>query len=180
MNGIQLLPIANHLWQSTLFAGLAWLLTLVLRRNDARIRHSLWLVASYKFLIPFSVLMALGGQVRWRTAPEITRSGLLAVVDQVSQPFAPLVATSSPPSATAPAANPLLAILWGAWACGFLGIAVAWCVRWRRLPAAIRVGSPMQRHGIPLPVISSPALFEPGVFGIFQPVLLLPEGIFDR
>src|SRR5438445_13697921 len=28
--------------------------------------------------------------------------------------------------------------------------------------------------------MSSPTLLEPGVFGVFRPVLLLPEGIFDR
>lgn len=37
--------IADHLWQSTLFAGVAWLLTLALRRNPARVRHGLWLAA---------------------------------------------------------------------------------------------------------------------------------------
>src|SRR6185312_10120322 len=31
-----------------------------------------------------------------------------------------------------------------------------------------------------LPTLSSPALLEPGVFGILRPVLLLPEGITDR
>lgn len=30
-----LLPIANHVWQSTLFAGIAGLLTLLLRINRA-------------------------------------------------------------------------------------------------------------------------------------------------
>ena len=33
---------------------------------------------------------------------------------------------------------------------------------------------------IPIRTLSSPTLLEPGIFGIFEPVLLLPEGIFDR
>jgi hypothetical protein len=53
-----LLPIANHLWQSTLFAGTAGLLTLALRRNPARVRHWVWVAASLKFLVPFSLLVA--------------------------------------------------------------------------------------------------------------------------
>jgi len=43
--------------------------------KESRTRtHSLWLVASCKFLIPFSVLMTLGGHVHWRTAAEMTPS----------------------------------------------------------------------------------------------------------
>ena len=76
--------IANHLWQSTLFAGLAALLTLALRSNHARVRHGVWLAASCKFLIPLSVLIALGGQVRWRAVPETTQSNIVIVMDQVS------------------------------------------------------------------------------------------------
>ncbi|MGA7235683.1 MAG: hypothetical protein WBY44_08390 [Bryobacteraceae bacterium] len=32
-------------------------------------RHPVWLAASVKFLIPFSLLVSLGGQLGWRTAP---------------------------------------------------------------------------------------------------------------
>ena len=49
-------PVANHIWQSTLFATVAGLLTLALRKNHARVRHGVWLVASCKFLLPFSLL----------------------------------------------------------------------------------------------------------------------------
>ncbi len=52
--------MANHLWQSTLFAALAALLTLAFKKNQARIRHHLWLAASLKFLVPLSLLIGLG------------------------------------------------------------------------------------------------------------------------
>jgi hypothetical protein len=81
MNPAWLSPVGNHLWQSTLFAGIAGLLTLTLRKNHARVRHSVWLVASCKFLIPLSVLIGLGGHIRWRTAPEATPSRLFVVVN---------------------------------------------------------------------------------------------------
>jgi bla regulator protein blaR1 len=55
--------LANHLWQSTLFAAAAGLSTLAFKKNRARLRYWLWLAASLKFLIPFSVLIAVGGQV---------------------------------------------------------------------------------------------------------------------
>ena len=50
--------VANHLWQSTLFAVAAWLLTLALWNNRAAVRHAVWLAASVKFLIPFSLLVS--------------------------------------------------------------------------------------------------------------------------
>lgn len=49
--------LGDHLWQSTLFAMAAGLLTWVLRNNQARARYWLWLVASLKFLIPFSLFL---------------------------------------------------------------------------------------------------------------------------
>src|SRR5688500_15099402 len=55
-------PIANHLWQSTLFTVAAWLLTLALRKNRAAIRYWLWLAASLKFVVPFSLLVSTGSQ----------------------------------------------------------------------------------------------------------------------
>ena len=173
------LPIANHLWQSTLFAGVAGLLTLALRTNHARLRHGLWLAASCKFLIPLSVLIALGGHIGRRTAPETAQSHLSVVMNQVTQPFtAPVV--SWPLLATAPpAASPLPALLSSIWVCGCIGITFSWCVRWRRIRAAVRAGSPLHLE-ISIRARSSPTLLEPGVFGVFRPVLFLPEGIFGR
>jgi hypothetical protein len=49
--------LGNHLWQSTLFAAAAWLLTLALRRHRAQVRYWLWLAASVKFLVPFALLV---------------------------------------------------------------------------------------------------------------------------
>ena len=48
--------LINHLWQSTLFCGGVWLITLALRDNSAALRHWIWLLASLKFLVPFSLL----------------------------------------------------------------------------------------------------------------------------
>jgi bla regulator protein blaR1 len=57
--------LAAHLWQSTLFAAAAAPLTLAFRTNKAQVRYWLWLIASYKFLIPFTLLMSLGGHIPW-------------------------------------------------------------------------------------------------------------------
>ncbi len=79
-------PIANHLWQSTVFAMAAGLLTLTLTRHRAQLHYALWLAASVKFLVPFGALVALGRHVGWpasiRVQPDMT-----LVLDVMSQPF---------------------------------------------------------------------------------------------
>src|SRR6516162_10114103 len=81
-------PVANHLWQSTLFAAAACLLTLALRKNHAGVRYRLWLAASVKFLIPFALLVGAGSQFAWRTSPAMGPSPVFRTMDQISQPFA--------------------------------------------------------------------------------------------
>jgi hypothetical protein len=74
MTAIDLSPLANHLWQSTFFAGVVWLLTLMLKKNRAAVRYWLWIASSVKFLIPFSLLVSIGSLIEWRTAPPIRQS----------------------------------------------------------------------------------------------------------
>ena len=72
---------ADHLWQSTMVAGIAGLLTFVLRTNSARLRYSIWFAASLKFLVPFSLLISLGGAFSWRTAPSSASPGIYSMED---------------------------------------------------------------------------------------------------
>lgn len=65
--------LANHLWQSTVFAAAVALATMAMRRNSARLRYWLWLAASLKFLIPFFV----AGQ-RGRRSRKADRSACIA------------------------------------------------------------------------------------------------------
>src|SRR6516162_11313492 len=92
----QLQLLANHLWQSTLFAAVAGLLTLALRKNRAQTRYWLWLAASVKFLIPFSLLVDVGSHWGRHVMPAIAPPVLSYVIEQASQPFSapPLVTTT--------------------------------------------------------------------------------------
>jgi len=178
MNSLDLPLVANHLWQSTLFAGVAWLLTLALRNNRARVRHWIWLAASCKFLLPLSALIALGGHIQWRSVPEAAQSNIAIVIDEVSRPFtAPVLPSRQDAPSRSPI--PLSDALCTVWALGFLGISGAWWIRWRRIRDAVHAGLPLPLE-IPVPAICSPLLVEPAIFGVVRPVLLLPEGIFDR
>lgn len=174
-----LVPLANHLWQSTLFATIAGLLTLLLRKNSARVRYWIWAAASVKFLVPFSLFIWMGSRIEWRANPPERQSQAAIVMEQVSRPF---VATAVPaaPSAKAPRSYAWLpTVLSLIWASGFLYVSALWWTRWRRVALAVRAGS-CACLDAPVPAISSPTILEPGVFGIFNPILLLPEGFFDR
>jgi uncharacterized protein (TIGR03435 family) len=169
--------ILNHLWQSTLFAAMAGLLTLSLRKNHARVRHLLWLAASIKFLIPLSLLMSLGGAIPWRAAPQIvaTSTNAVVVMDAVSQPFTWAVNYQPLEKPVWSVDTLVLAI----WMCGFVGIGVSWYLRWRRINAIVRAGSAVELD-LPVETIVSNGSIEPGVFGIFRPVLVLPNGLLER
>jgi bla regulator protein BlaR1 len=172
--------LANHLWQSTLFAGIAGLLVLALRKNDARTRYWIWLVASLKFLIPFSFLAGLGGRLGWLTAGRVAQHELSFVMEQISRPFPqPPLPTAMAPAVIAHDASLWPALLLASWICGFVAVSFSWWRRWRSVRAAVRVALPVNLAAA-VPVLSSPAMLEPGVFGLFRPVLLLPEGITDR
>jgi bla regulator protein blaR1 len=173
----QFQPLANHLWQSTVFACGVWLVTLALTKNRAAVRHRLWVAASLKFLVPFAVLVSLGSQVEWRTAPTAVSSRMLAV-ERLSDPFADL-APPQPLDFAPRKSSWLPAILSGVWLCGFAANMTAWFRRWRHVRAAVRAAAPIA-VGWPIRAVSSPAQLEPGVFGAFRPLLLLPDGIEER
>jgi bla regulator protein BlaR1 len=171
-------PLANHLWQSTFCAALALLLTLTLRKNRAAVRYSVWLAASAKFLIPFSLLVGAGGQLGWPAAPAVTQPQFSFVMDAISQPFG-----APPPAARLAgmrsASDVFPAILFGVWLCGFTLAMVCWIGLWRSIRATQRTATPLSLN-LPIRVLSTSARLEPGVFGIRKPVLLLPEGITER
>jgi bla regulator protein blaR1 len=135
-------PIANHLWQSTLFAGVAGLLTLALRKNRAQARYALWLVASAKFLIPFALLIGAGSQLGRPKVPAINHSGLTVVMQQIGQPFAAADATPASAStisrALEMAARVLPTLLLVAWIGGCAAVILWWWLRWQRVAAARR------------------------------------------
>jgi uncharacterized protein (TIGR03435 family) len=172
----QLLPLANHLWQSTLFAAAAGLLTLALRKNRAQNRYWLWLSASVKFLIPFSILVDTGSHFGQHIPATIPESRLSSVIEQVRQPFAVSVSYATMPAAHPSTASLIPAILCVVWAVGFVTLVCSWWQRWRRFRAALCTASPLHLP-IDIEVMTSPAFREPGVFGIRQPILLLPAGI---
>ena len=191
--------LGNHLWQSTLFAITAGLLTLVLRKNRARARYGLWLAASVKFLVPFSLLVGMGSHLGWAGGSTGTRAGLYFAMEEVSQPFAqpttPSISQATPATISLSLTHLLPGFLAAVWLCGFLVVLSVWYVQWRRISLAIREAVPLREGrevevlrrlervgGIrkPIQVFLLRASLEPGIFGIMRPILVWPEGISSR
>ena len=164
--------LTNHIWQSTVFAILVGLITLAFHGNRAQVRYWLWLSASLKFLLPFSLLMTFGHRLEWAPGTHIIAPApavRLAVV-QLTQPFPETL--PQVPSTRAAHDWPAIA-MFGLWACGFAALIVLRLRGWRRIRAAVRSSRPIDILGT-MQVRSSPGLLEPGVVGLFHPILLLP------
>ena len=162
------MSVFDHLWQSTLVAVVITILTLLFRNNSARVRYALWLAASLKFLLPFSLLAALGRMAFVQPVPAQSFA-VLTRMRPVAMPF----------SAVAPEHLPWLTLVTIVWALGAAAIACIWLLRWHRLSTVARNGRTLPLE-LAVPVRTTPALMEPGLVGIWHPVILLPEGIFRQ
>ena len=174
----RLSPLVNHLWQSTLCVALVWLLTLALRRNRASARYCLWMAASVKFLLPLSLLVSAGSQLGSRAAPVLTQPRVAFVIEEMSRPLS----ISAPPPrlpGVLPEHDGSLTIAFGLWCCGFAVATLCWFRSWRRIRAIRRTATPI-RSDLPVQLLYSSACLEPGLFGVLNPVLLIPEGIRTR
>jgi beta-lactamase regulating signal transducer with metallopeptidase domain len=168
--------LANHLWQSTLFVAVVWLINLALRQNRAAVRHALWVTASLKFLIPFSFLVAVGRQFHWPLAAVPASPSVSVLIGGLGQPFG--AASLVSPLSSSPGSS-IWMVLFTVWMFGFSASLVWWGTRWLQLRRAVRQSTPLSLN-VPMRVVVHQGKWEPGVFGIFKPVLLLPAGITDR
>src|SRR5262249_17385357 len=82
-----------------------------------------------------------------------------------------------------------------AWACGCLAVLCFWWLRWRSINRAARAAEPVnagreyemlrqleRKAGMPgrVKLILSMSAMEPGLLGVFHPMLLLPVGVAER
>ena len=182
--------IINHLWQSTLVMFIAWLLTLVLKRNQARTRYWVWLAASLKLIVPFSLLAAIGDWLGSASVPPATNPQITSAIVKMAQPFSQ--SQQSPESlliAFPGSASTLIAashhgsylpeMLSATWLCGSLFLLLRWARDWWTIRTTLRSASPISLS-MDVPVFLTPRIIEPGIVGIIRPVLLLPEKIVDR
>jgi hypothetical protein len=167
--------LLNHLWQSTLAGLVVWLACATwLKRYRPRLRFAVWMVASVKFLVPFSILLAAGQSVATPTVFPPSQSQ--QIFDLVTSP-APLIAAAPFTPTSAPQAPTdwqrwLIALLLVVWAGGALLIAARWLAQWWRIRQLLRTSAPAgDYHGVP--VRRSAAMqerrIEPGAVGASNP-----------
>jgi beta-lactamase regulating signal transducer with metallopeptidase domain len=197
--------VANHLWQTTVFALMAWGIVRLLKRSTARVRYCIWSIALVKFLLP-SVLLILAleriGADISITEPA-TRAGA-EIVSRIAQPISPIVNQRATPAAeiimdASPANRKthrelycLLSLFWG------LGVAATltrWLVRRLRFRRALRAGVEVTagreavafnqarswlfpHREIKLMVV--PGLRDLGVWRVWRPIVLAPDGMAER
>jgi len=168
-----LAAVVNHLWQSTLLVAAVAVVVAMMRAERAGVRYWLWWAASVKFLVPFSLLTALGGSLGGTAVPAFHLADLPATLGALAKPM---------PSDAG--GTPLAAALLVAWALGCGAVVGAWIARALATRTLLRSSEP---YAAPLtPAAGGPevrlsrALTEPALVGIVRPVLLLPEGIAEQ
>jgi uncharacterized protein (TIGR03435 family) len=120
------------------------------------------------------------------------------MVEIVGQPFTkPLAAGAA--AVTAQAGSALLAqllpLLLCVWLAGVLTLLCVWVARWKRVGRVLRNATPLtagreystlrrledlQKPAVAVRLMQSEVSLEPGVFGIFRPVLLWPRSVSEH
>ena len=161
----------DHLWQSTCFAALVWGLAWLLRRNSALLRLSMWRIAALKFLLPFSVLLALGG---WLGFP--VRHSAIPPPAAVTETAEWLWRTGFPATAYAPVAVvmmiALLLALTVAGLCGLLIVRQLRAARWRQQEEIARVTADGSHEPAPLGFLVSATLAGAALGAVAAPIFV--------
>src|SRR5690606_37776687 len=148
--------LVNHLWQSTLFVLAVVLIVRALRDDAARIRYGLWLAASVKFLVPFSLLTAMGA--RLAPLPESSIPEIFAwrtSLEWLAEPVEP-----------AAFSGPLALAMLAAWGVGAVTLLAKAMLQARRLNVLVRgasTSSPTARISAALPIKYSSTQIEPAL-----------------
>lgn len=174
---------------------MVWLLAVLLKKNRAEPRYLLWLIASVKFLFPWSLLIGLGSHLALPGTPPVAEPGLFIAIEAIGQPFSPAKPVPIPPGMIEVAFRNLPTVLLMVWFAGCGTVLLVWYLRWRRLIAARRADLPSKsgrelealrrmersvRSSRQIGLLLSQSAMEPGILGVFRPVLVLPVGISER
>jgi bla regulator protein blaR1 len=180
--------LVNHLWQATLFAGIAFAAAVVLHRAPARVRYTIWMLASLKFILPSALFVSLARllgfdasafllSIAWASGNPL---GLLHRQEQIFN----VVGTSG---AGFGSVHPLLIGASIVWLSGTLVFIAIWMKRQigfhRKLRECeeVTTGRELEtlnklkaKLGIQkeIKLIRSKEITEPGVWGIWRPVIV--------
>jgi beta-lactamase regulating signal transducer with metallopeptidase domain len=186
--------LADHLWQATLVVAMCFLALPAFRRSGARARQALWLVAFARFVVPPALVIFIAGCVGFKPGSLIDAGARMrqvsTVVTQVAWPSALTVRQVAPADGPAQGHTETYCLLTVIWVLGVIVLLCRWWLRKRRFAALLRTAKDEYGTQIEgalqslrkklrisraekLRVVS--ANLEPGVWGVWKPVLVLPE-----
>ncbi len=188
--------VIAHLWQSTLFVAAIAVLAFLMRRGAARTRHALWLLASIKFIVPFSILTLAGTALGAWTLPLVDAQGSAAARWlERSRPFWTLDVTSSPAASWLNGSASIVpSLLWAIWLGGSAALMIWRFRQWFAIADTARQATPLTqgREATALQSVVRRAGFahlalrqiagtqEPAVVGIRRATILWPEALGAR
>ena len=197
--------IAVHLWETTLFVGLLALGVQLLKRAPASTRYWFWFLAAVKLVVPSFLLVWLVSEIPTGaptlSPPPLEQSTHGALASDPGRPFYEIlkpVLLSQPVVArpvSAAVHNELYCTLTLTWLAGFLFFVVRWAKGSLSLARAVRTGRRIVslreteilkrvRSWLPLKqnvdILVSSNVTEVGLWGIWKPTVLLPEGASSR
>ena len=194
--------LLDHLWQGTLFAGVAWLFCLLAKRASSKTRYAVWLMASLKFATPtiFFVwlLAALDIEVPWPRAVVSSSSARVLVQFPLTTELEEQAVVVGPLEPNRPRTETthteLYCSLTLVWVFGSLFFLRVWWHRHCTMKTTLRKGEPLisgraleTLHRLktllqvrrPVTLILSKDFPEPGVCGIWRPKLVLPKRVVE-
>ncbi|HLV96371.1 MAG TPA: M56 family metallopeptidase, partial [Candidatus Acidoferrales bacterium] len=181
-----MLVVGRHLADSTIFALFVWLLCVCMRRRGPAARHSLWLIAAAKFLVPTAPFSRMGESLHG-LLPAHVSAGIPAAL---SRWMIPPAIPATPNAATTSSFHPLI-VIW------LLGSAVAFALWLPKLWIPCRSSRRPSRHaggsdetsflrlkgriGLQrdIDLRFSEDASEPVLAGFRRPVVMIPTGL-DR
>ena len=180
----------RHLIQATLVSGLLFGVVLLLARGPARLRHTLCLVASLKFLLPSALLLTLAAVFRLDVIylSSALHGGLEGPVGDLV--FWLLVGSEADAGTAAGGLG--VSLLVTLWLGGAAWLSIRWSRQHRAFGRAVGSGRVLEtgreseildrwrrRLGLrrPVALVVSDDLREPGVWGVLRPAVVLPAGV---
>jgi TonB family protein len=194
--------LLDHLWQGTLFAGVAWLFCLFAKRASSKTRYGIWLVASLKFGVPATLFVWLVApldiQVPWprevvssSPARVVTEFPLRTESEDQAVVIGPLETNRAGTEGTHTELYCSLTLVWVPGCLFFLWV---WWHRHSTMKTRLRQAEPLVSGGAvealqrvktllqergPVTLLLSSDFPEPGVCGIRRPKLVLPKRLID-
>jgi bla regulator protein blaR1 len=192
---MNLVGVGNHLWQSTIFALFAWLLVQIFRKNSARVRYSIWMLASLKFLFPLSLLIALGDHLSG-PAKQYVAAVNVPAIELLELPFGsdPLQNATARSERNPTPSQRATGVVVPIWLVGVTTVVVSRLARVRRVREILSTARRLEdgreieaieraksRRGLTRKVrcATTESVIEPGIHGIFRPTLVLPSGLAE-